>query len=224
MTVPRTILHAGGMFLCIALVAVSANAQEGARSAADQKLPNPFQSGTATPEGKLESGPKGEPRDPTAPPESLLQMIPKPAATNPSEPPTTAPSVRPRVVVASLPTLPKISLRGIVMSTSQRGRAMLDVDGDSVTISLLPRDQQLRMPIPETQFESMKAALEQRAARRALEKPNAAKPERKNYEMCLQCSFVSGETVFNVEAFTADAILLRAIPHESLILVRRTRP
>lgn len=161
------------------------------------------------------------PRDPTAPPAGLLDRIPKPVL--PIEPATTVKKTSTRKPTAApLPKLPKITLRAIVLSTPQRGRAMLDVDGTSVTVSLLQRDQQLRLPIPAAQFAHLKTALDQRAALTAADESSTASKTMKTYEMCLQCSFTAEETIFNVEAFTADAILLRAIPHDTVVLVRRS--
>ncbi|MEO1528866.1 MAG: hypothetical protein AAFX06_25885 [Planctomycetota bacterium] len=175
----------------------------------------------AFPPPQLGGGASTESRDPTAPPESLLDRIPKPEPPIEPLPRTVKPrQTRQVAAIAPLPELPKIVLRGIVLSTPQRGRAMLNVDGTSIAITLLPRDQQVRMPIPPMQFAHLKAALDRRAALNAPDETGV--PTKPNYEMCLQCSFTSEGTVFNVEAFTAEAVVLRAVPHDTLILVRRS--
>lgn len=165
-------------------------------------------------------------QDPTAPSDRLLNRIPRPVQPQPAQTslPTTLPKPKaPAPAAVSLPALPSITLRGLVMRTPDRGTAMLDVDGNSVTISLLPRDLQQRIPIPEVQFAAMKTALDQRSAfLKASNKTEAdVKTRSKSYEMSLQCSFIAGETVFNLEAFTSDALLLRAVPHDSMFIVRK---
>ena len=103
---------------------------------------------------------------------------------------------------------------------------MLSVDGEPITISLLPRELQQRVPIPKFQFASMKAALNQRDATVKQKTPNDSHGSETpvvSYEMSLQSSFISNGTVFNVEAFTKDALLLRAIPHDTLQLIRAAR-
>ncbi|MEL6109029.1 MAG: hypothetical protein AAFU85_23730 [Planctomycetota bacterium] len=159
-------------------------------------------------------------RDPTKPPAGILDRIPTPVpAVEPA--PTTRTPTKPSVI-AALPKLPKITLRAIVLSTPEQGRAMLDVDGTSVSVSLLKRERQLRIPIPGVQFAHLKTALDQRAAAAAPKGGSDVAPTApKTYEMSLRCSFTVEETIFNVEAFAPDAVLLRAIPHETVILVRR---
>ena len=160
--------------------------------------------------------------DPTAPSAHLLERIPKPAPhPQPLSVPATTPARRATTAIP-LPSLPKITLRGLVMSTPDRGTAMLDVDGNSVTISLVPRDQQQRMPIPDVQFAAMRTALDQRATLTQNASGQAEPGKGKtSFEMCLQCSFVADGIVFNLEAFTPEALLLRAVPHDSILLVRK---
>lgn len=173
----------------------------------------------------LASGFGRETRDPTVPPTLLLDRIPAPVPE-----PIPSPNLKPnsvrrpiakRTTVVSLPALPKITLRGIVLSTANRGMAMLSVNDEPINITLLPRDAQQRIPIPEIQFASMKAALDQLAAigKTASGLASVGTNPRK-YEMCLQCSFASEGVIFNVEGFTSDAVLRRAVPHDSLIIVR----
>ena len=175
----------------------------------------------------------GEPLDPTMPPSHLLDRIPKqemvPSA-NPPKPPTEVKSTMTRKPVARnqpvvpLPALPQITLRGIVLSTPERGTVMLNVNERTVNIALIPLESQLRSPIPKNQFSSMQAALNQRFAmnKAASSERDDENSKPKQYEMCLQCSFASEDgVIFNVEAFTRDTVLLRAIPHDTLVIVRK---
>jgi hypothetical protein len=164
------------------------------------------------------------PRDPTVPTDRLLQRAPQPqpSASSPRGP-------RSDQAFLPLPSLPDITLRGLVLRTPDRGTAILDVDGKSITISLVPRDQQQRVPVPASQFGAFLPALQQRAAA-ARTSPDAAtptdptEPARQRFEMCLNCSFLSGGVVFNLEAFSRDAVLLKALPHDEVILVRSGTP
>ena len=188
----------------------------------------------------LASGFEGESRDPTSPPSKLLDRIPRPDP-KPEDAPEPKPTekVKPKSVakpthvakapaVVPLPALPKITLRGIVVSRQDHGTAMLDVNGESVSISLIPVQQQQRIPIPAIQFASMKTALDQRATllkkasnnAKALDDLNNVN-DAKTYEMSLECSFVADGIVFNLEAFTSNVILLRAIPHDTVVIVRK---
>ncbi|MEC8556593.1 MAG: hypothetical protein VXZ82_16405 [Planctomycetota bacterium] len=159
--------------------------------------------------------------DPTAPSAKLLELVPP--SVQPTLPVPTASKAK-VVSVTPLPTIPKITLRGIVMSKPDRGTAMLDVDGKILSLTLLPPEQQKLIPIPKMQFASLQAALDQRAtATQRIGSRSESDAADKTYEMCLQCSFVSGEIVFNLEAFTKEVILLRAIPHDTIVIVRRGR-
>ena len=178
--------------------------------------------------GQLAPGLQRGPVDPTAPPRALLDRIPKPDPVPLPQPLPAAKSTPTRRPVAKhptivpLPALPKVSLRGIVLSTPDRGTAMLNVNETSINVTLLPREAQHRISIPDDQFSSMKAALEQRAAmKKAASDQENSSSAPKQFEMCLQCSFAVDEVIFNVEAFTRDTVLLRAIPHDSLIIVRK---
>ncbi|MEM9643479.1 MAG: hypothetical protein AAF989_00685 [Planctomycetota bacterium] len=176
------------------------------------------------PSDALASEMSGESRDPTAPSPRLLERVPRPAPMQPSLPVTETARRQPIAAVTPLPALPKISLRGLVLSTEVSGKAMLDVNGKSVTISLLPRDRQQRVSIPSKQFAAMKPALEQRAALiEAFDQGSETERRDMSYEMCLQCSFISDGVVFNLEGFTRDSLLLRAVPHDSILLVRKVR-
>jgi hypothetical protein len=116
-----------------------------------------------------------------------------------------------------LPQIADVRLRGIVLSATDSGTALLDVGGQQVSIKLKPREQQRRVPIPANQFLAMRPALEQR--KRLLSgRQEAAKTD--THEMCLQCSFVHDSVVYNLEAFTAETLMLKALPHDELILVR----
>ena len=159
--------------------------------------------------------------DPTAPSAKLLERIPPEVQPTLSVP--TAPKSK-VVAVTPLPAIPQITLRGIVMSKLDRGTAMLDVDGKILSLTLLPTEQQKRIRIPKMQFASLQAALDQRAAAtQRIGSRSESDAAEKTYEMCLQCSFVSGGIVFNLEAFTKEVILLRAIPHGTIVMVRKAR-
>ena len=111
----------------------------------------------------------------------------------------------------------------MALSQRDRGKAILDVDGKSVTISLIPRNKQNRLPIPEVQFSAYRPALSQRAASLAALSGNRNEDDKlwqPKFEMCLDCSFTNEGLVFNLEAFTTDTLLLRALPHDEMIIVR----
>ncbi|MEM6365934.1 MAG: hypothetical protein AAF745_16010 [Planctomycetota bacterium] len=161
-------------------------------------------------------------RDPTEPPDRILERLPPPELQPPTTLPSQGPTSRRAQPIVQLPQLPQIQLKGIVLGTPDRGRAMLDVDGRPISISLLPLNQQQRLRIPAIQFAAMKPALDQRAASlqalRDDDDPSVDEPP--VYEMCLKCSFIADGVVLNLEAFTTDALLLRAIPHNTLLLIR----
>ena len=170
-------------------------------------------------------GPQDQLRDPTMPTDRILEQVPQPIETD-------SQSLQQKVVrtpqfVASLPELPTIKLRGMALSHPDKGKAILDVDGKSVSISLVPRNQQTRMPIPAVQFYDYQPALFQRASNLAAMRrdsnpiENEAMPE---FEMCLDCSFTHNGLVFNLEAFTSDTLLFKALPHDEMIIVRSQLP
>ncbi len=159
--------------------------------------------------------------DPTAPSAKLLEL-----SSPPVQPTLPVPTSSKAKVVAALPlpAIPQITLRGIVMSKPDHGTAMLEVDGKILSLTLLPSEQQKRISIPKMQFASLQAALDQRAvATQRIGSRSELDAAERSYEMCLQCSFVSGEIVFNLEAFTKEVILLRAIPHDTIVMVRKGR-
>lgn len=197
-------------------------AQPPSEESSSPKKPGPLESlfaptkdNGASDESRRQSG------DPTAPSAKLLELVPP--SVQPTLPVPTVSKAK-VVSVTPLPTIPKITLRGIVMSKPDRGTAMLDVDGKILSLTLLPAEQQKRIPIPKMQFASLQAALDQRAAMtQRIGSQSETDAVEKNYEMCLQCSFVSDGIVFNLEAFTKEVVLLRAIPHDTIVMVRKGR-
>ena len=102
------------------------------------------------------------------------------------------------------------------MSKSDQGTAVLDVSGRRISITLKPREQQKRMPIPASQFANVPLAVEQN--NKSLSDPKAKRNN--GLEICPECSFLSEGVIYNLEAFTKDTLMLRALPHNKLILVR----
>ena len=217
--------------LCVLLSETSQGQQSVSEDKADTSSENPFaifnelrQMVSPEHSGADALAAPEESRDPTAPTERILDYIPKPPPVVPLTPKRSVANQRVPAFVP-LPTLPKITLRGLVLSEPDRGTATLDVDGRSVSISLLPREKQQRVPIPKTQFAAMKTALDQRAAlAKGTADDSGSGGTDPSYEMCLRCSLIAGGVVFNLEAFTPEVLLLRAVPHDELILVRRGSP
>lgn len=140
-----------------------------------------------------------------------------PAVEMPSDnalPPVPMPAVRsvPR------PPLPRLTLKGLVLSAPDRGTAILGVDDATVSISLIPREQQQRVPIPSTQLAN--------SGRLTNAGPAGGygidgEAERETVEMCLECSFYSEGTLFNLEGFTSSTLLLRTLPWDEVVLVKK---
>ena len=151
--------------------------------------------------------------DPTVPSDKVLSRLPA------SPEPQTGQRNRSPLRSLPMPTIPKVTIRGIVLSSASKGTAMLNVGGETVSIDLIPLRQQDRVPIPPEQFAELRPAIEQRM-RAVTEQAGDTRPL-PTYEMCLRCSFVAEGVVFNVEDFSTDSLLLRALPHDSLVLVRR---
>lgn len=209
---------------------VPLQAQDPGRDARSMQLDEPVFGGATDetapkdPSGNRVANPDSrvQPNDPTSPPERLLQRLPKPAPPQPVLPAARASAKQGRVVITPFPALPSISLRGLVLRTPDRGVAMLEVDGKPLSIVLAPLDKQMRVVIPDHQFASMKAAIEQRRemAKRKSEIAEEAH-SKPRYEMSLTSSFIHKDVVFNLEAFTSDVVLLRALPHDTLVMVRK---
>lgn len=166
-----------------------------------------------------------QPRDPTMPSDRILEQLPRPELPSVDNAPTRSNrnASRSPSLSSGLPALPTIELRGLVMSTPTRGKAMLNVGGRSLSINLVSRDQQTRTPIPATQFAQFQPALKARAA--ALADPTQADavpapPIDLSFEMSVQSSFFVDGVLFNLESFSEDALVLQALPHKELILVR----
>ncbi|MEM7785714.1 MAG: hypothetical protein AAF623_20375 [Planctomycetota bacterium] len=122
--------------------------------------------------------------------------------------------------MTSLPAIPPITLQAIVQSSASTGTAVLEVDDKRITILLKPRDQQTRIPVPTSQFMAMRSALEQRAMLES-ESMTARQPfQMAQYEMSLESSFVHKGVVYNLEAFGPDTLMLKALPHNELVIVR----
>ncbi|MDA7980295.1 MAG: hypothetical protein MPJ50_16135 [Pirellulales bacterium] len=145
--------------------------------------------------------------DPTVPSEEILRRIPQ-----------TPRGLQQQLV--ALPQLADVRLRGIVLFNADRGRALLEVGGRQISIPLKPREQQQRVPIPASQFLAMRPALEQRALLLSSDRQVAPKASPDGHDMSLQCSFVHDRVVYNLEAFSADTLMLKALPHDEFILVR----
>lgn len=168
-------------------------------------------------------------RDPTAPSNRILEYLPQAERSTPKSSDAGRRSTARPASPNRLPALPKITIKGLVLSTPDSGTAMLDVSGKSVSISLLSVADQQRLAIPSIQFAAMKPALEQRKViSQSGDFPASRGSEGRNvlaqppvYEMSLQCSFTVDGVIFNLEAFTADTLLFRVIPHGDLLLVKK---
>ncbi|MEM9944245.1 MAG: hypothetical protein AAF939_22005 [Planctomycetota bacterium] len=129
-----------------------------------------------------------------------------------------------RPTMTPLPNLPQITLQGIVQSSQETGTAILEVDGKRITILLKPRDQQTRIPVPSSQFLAMRPALEQRAMLNSGSTSTsmvAKQPFRMDeFDMSLESSFVHKGVVYNLEAFGPGTLMLKALPHNELVIVR----
>ncbi len=121
---------------------------------------------------------------------------------------------RPRGAAAvTLPKLPTITIEGLILGESGTGTAMLEVGDRQVSIRLKPLEEQTRTSVPASQFQAMKPALDQLAAMSGERSP-------RDYEVSLECSFVHDGVFYNVESFTSEVLMLKALPHNEVIIVR----
>jgi len=172
-----------------------------------------------------ESSEPDQPRDPTMPSDRILEQLPRPELPAVDTAPIRGNrnASRSPSLSSGLPTLPTIKLRGLVMSTPTRGKAMLSVGEQSISINLIPRDQQTRTSVPATQFAQFQPALKARAA--ALAEFTQADslptpPINLNFEMSVQSSFFIDGVLYNLESFSDDVLVLQALPHQDFVLVR----
>lgn len=153
---------------------------------------------------------------------SVEPIVKEPKTTeDPKRPVVQAPLPKPKPV--ALPKIPKIVIRALVMKSADAGTALLEVDGRQISIPLIPLDQQKRMPIPKGQFaEWEQPSMENLPAdsSKQAEIDNLEKEKAKLLQFCPDCSFLNESVIFNLESFGKNTIVLNALPHNKLILVR----
>lgn len=141
----------------------------------------------------------------------------RPVAVGPERPEPAKPLPASR----SLPKLPKLAIKAMVMSKSDLGTVLLNIDGRLISIPLKPIALQNRLPVPASQFFDSSLSLELTQVLAESNPQTAKGPDGVEvYEISPECSFLHDGIVFNLEAFTKDTIVLRALPHNKLILVR----
>ena len=116
--------------------------------------------------------------------------------------------------------LPKVALKGVFLSSTDRGTAMLRVSETNVSITLLPRDRQQRIPIPATRLALLEQTQPDGSAPNGERRTTGSQQRKEPVEMSLESSFFVDGVLFNLEAFTPTTLLLRAVPRDELILVR----
>ncbi len=158
--------------------------------------------------------------DPTVPSPKIQRLLPRPEKLQVVQKTSTT-------KIIPLPKKPDVKLLKVELTSStKQGKAFLEVDGRSISIELIPRDQQERIPLPPTQFVDYGAALAQRAAlvQSRLTQDSGPAFEMKKHELCLKSSIVLDEVVLNLEQFTDNSLVFNVLPHDELILVRLEMP
>lgn len=127
-----------------------------------------------------------------------------------------------RKVMKPLPTLPKITLKAIILSTPDRGTALLDLEEEQILLMLKSEEDRQRVLIPVNQFGDILGA-DGMNPKLIPERNTSGEQKQKQavgFEISLECSFLHKGVFYNLEAFNADTIMLRALPHNKLVLVR----
>lgn len=207
---------------------------------AQQQEPNPATptQNEIAPDVSDSSGDEQKPmRDPTVPNQEILdKLFPKPAqqvAPQVIQTPnvvTSSPAARP-IEIVPLPSLPKMKLRGIILSSENEGTALLESGDEKVSVKLNRNKMAKSIMVPERQFYQFQSTLDQIDYLVELRErqisgngqaeliPSEIKPRRREYEIRTDSFTVDG-VYFVVEDFSKETLILRAIPHDTLVLVR----